>query len=72
MVRPSVRQTISVQIFEGCLPQILLCPFLNTLSQLSIHTVLQQSSAIPLLNKESFSRVSFSRLPKDKGDIWGD
>ena len=27
-------QTISLQIFKGCLPQILLGPFLNTLSQL--------------------------------------
>ena len=27
-------QTISLQIFKGCLPQILLGPFLNTLSNL--------------------------------------
>ena len=60
------------KFFKGCLLQILLCLFLNALSQLSMHTVLQQSSAIPLLNKQSFSRVSFSLLQKDKGDIWGD
>ena len=29
-----LKQTISFQIFKGCLPQILLGPFLNTLSQI--------------------------------------
>ena len=28
------RQTISLQIFKGCFPQILLGPFLNTLTQM--------------------------------------
>ena len=32
------KQTISLQIFKGCLPQTLLGPFLNTLPYLRIET----------------------------------
>ena len=28
------RQTMALQIFKGCLPQVLLGPFLNTLPQI--------------------------------------
>ena len=31
-----LRQTIALQFFKGCLPQILLGPFLNTLSQMCL------------------------------------
>ena len=31
-----LRQTIALQFFKGCHPQILLCPFLNTLSQMCL------------------------------------
>ena len=34
-----VRQTISFQIFEGCLLQILLGPFLNTLSHVDLQLI---------------------------------
>ena len=34
--RPKLRQTLSLQIFKDCLPQITLGPFLNTLTQISL------------------------------------
>ena len=38
------KQTISIEVFKGCLPQILLGPFLNTWTHLTI--------AFPLLLAE--------------------
>ena len=39
-----LKQTISLQFFEGCLPQILLGPFLNTLSHMPGHIGLKSQA----------------------------
>ena len=44
-----VKQTISIQFFKGCLPQILLGPFFNTLSHLILLDSLMSSFIITVL-----------------------
>ena len=52
--------------FKGCLPYILLCPFLNTLSQMFltdyIHTRLPESELTKSFNVESFLKCMVSKI----------
>ena len=56
------RQTISLQIFYSCLPQILLGPFLNTLSQMIVQVLKS--------NPESFATEIFLWIFTVKSEIF--
>ena len=50
------------KFFKGCLPQVLLGPFLNTLTQIFLLTVVFKSSQHIFLEKAYFSKTLFGKL----------
>ena len=62
-IYPVLRQTISFQIFKGCLPQVLLGPLLNTLTQ-TIHNSFSQEANITKPNANEISVIKFSKCSK--------
>ena len=62
-IYPVLTQTISFQIFKGCLPQMLLGPFLNTLTQ-TIHNSFSQEANITKPNANEISVIKFSKCSK--------
>ena len=58
-----LRRTYHFKFFKGCLPQILLGPFLNTLSQMSLNAYLKirlQSGSIMKRITVNGKEVSFT------------
>ena len=69
-----LKQTISLQIFKGCLPKILRGPFLNTLSHLQLVHLLKNALKLLLdwflveftCRKENREKRAKYRVPRPK------